>query len=326
MKQLRDLLGLPPLYTSHKVDSTNALPQDALLVSFDTEWERRGLVEHVVEIGVTLLDTRDIANTSPGPCARDWISRTKTYHYVVDLTRRPTDRMRACYFSDDMFADLSTIKQDLLGILQQSANPPNNPAILPDFQSRGPRKVVLVGHSVAIDLHQMYRSPGLALDFFSKDVFSIKPSLAFDTMMLTDSAIQQGAQMKSAKLGKLVNWLGVHPQYRHDDSIIGCHNAGNDAAYTMMALLLYAVRWEEIVPGKVEPEPSVQRPSLHVRRRSSAYKNNTVVIFGKRAVRKARLIVNEVLSSQKGSRFSSDPLTTGPRSWFAMMASWARRP
>ncbi|KAM0722470.1 hypothetical protein Q7P37_001911 [Cladosporium fusiforme] len=124
VKQLRDLLGLPPLYASHNVDSANAIPQDALLVSFDTEWERRGLVEHVVEIGITLLDTRDIANTSPGPYARDWISKAKTYHYVVDLTRRPTDRMRACYFSDDMFADLSTIKQDLLSILQQSTHPP----------------------------------------------------------------------------------------------------------------------------------------------------------------------------------------------------------
>lgn len=331
MKQLRDLLGLPPLYSSHNVDSTNALPQDALLVSFDTEWERRGLGKHVVEIGVTLLDTRDISKTAPGPYARDWISKSKTYHYVVDLTRRPTDRMRGCYFSDDMFADLSTIKQDLLSILQQSTHPKFNPATPEKDRPRGTRKVILVGHSVAIDLHQMYRSPDLHLDFFSKDVFLTKPSMAFDTLMLTDAAIQQGAEMTSAKLGKLVNWLGVHPQYRYNDSLIGCHNAGNDAAYTMMALLMYAVRWEEIVPGKTLPsgaEPQQQTPGRGLRmvRQRSACKIDQAVISGNRVAHKARLFSNELSPLTKESQlFTPITMNKGFRSWFAMMASWARR-
>lgn len=326
MKQLRELLGLPAPYTTHDVSSVNALPQDALLVSFDTEWERRGLVEHVVEIGVTLLDTRDIANTAPGVFAHDWISKAKTYHYVVDLTRRPTDRMRACYFSEDMFADLSTIKQDLVSILQQSAHPPYDPVGTQGLGSRGPRKVVLVGHSVAIDLHQMYRSPGLHMDFFSKDVFLTKPSMAFDTLMLTDAAIQQGATMTSAKLGKLVNWLGVHPQYRHNDTIIGCHNAGNDAAYTMMALLMYAVRWEEIVPRKTETKQLLHRPTMRRKHHKTTFKGNKAVAFGKRAVLKSRQISNGLLSLDKDSQEPTPlSLSMNFRSWFANMASWARR-
>jgi hypothetical protein len=32
------------------------LPADALVVSFDTKWEARELIEHVLEIGVTKLD------------------------------------------------------------------------------------------------------------------------------------------------------------------------------------------------------------------------------------------------------------------------------
>lgn len=231
----------PFLCSPGQVGHTPAFPEDALIVSFDTEWERRGLRDHVVEIGVTTLDTRDIYNTAPGPFAHDWFSKAKTYHYVVDITRRPTSRMRSCYFSDDMFAGIAAVKTDLLSILRQSAHPPYDGTKRP-----GPRKVVLVGHSVAVDLTQMWRSPGLWLDFFSKEVFLTRPIMAFDTVMLTDAAIQLGARMPSVKLGHLVNWLGVHPQYRHENSVIGCHNAGNDSAYTMMTLLIFATRWEDI--------------------------------------------------------------------------------
>jgi hypothetical protein len=250
IRELRLLLGLPQPYTSRSVHATSAVPEDALIVSFDTEWERHGLQDHVVEIGVTTLDTRDIIDTAPGEFAYDWISKAKTYHYVVDVTRRPTDRMRGCYFSDDMFADVETVRQDLLAILQQAAHPPNDSS---KAIGHGSRKIVLAGHSVAADGNQLYRSPGLRIDLFSKEVFPTRPSMIFDTLMLTDAAIQRDAEARSAKLGRVVNWLGAHPQYKHNDSVIGTHNAGNDAAYTMMALLMYAVRWEQVVPSGNAP-------------------------------------------------------------------------
>lgn len=320
IKQLRQLLGLPPPHTSHKVESTPVLPEDALIVSFDTEWERRGLREHVVEIGVTTLDTRDIINTAPGPSANDWFSKAKTYHYVVDVTRRPTDRMRACYFSDDMFADIATIKRDLLSILQRAAHPPYH---ADRATGRGQRKVVLAGHSVSIDLHQLYRSPGLELDFFSKDVFLTKPTMAFDTLMLTDAAIQSGAGMKSAKLGKLVNWLGVHPQYRHNDTIIGCHNAGNDAAYTMMALLMFAVRWEHVVPGNIVP-PSPDDQASILKHQDRASQDNMTMVLGKRAMRKARSLSKAFLAS--GMNRHSATSNASWRSWSRSLLGWHRRP
>jgi len=66
------------------------------------------------------------------------------------------------------------------------------------------------------------------------------------------------------KLGKLVNWLGVPSQFRSGSTVVGCHNAGNDAAYTMMALLIMAVNWEHIrSPGygeksEIVPEHGVK--------------------------------------------------------------------
>jgi hypothetical protein len=248
IENLRNLLGLPPLYTSHSVSTTSALPEDALMVSFDTETEIHGGRDVVVEIGLTVLDTRDIVNTAPGPYAIDWIAKAKTYHYVVDITHRPRMRMRSCYFSDDMFADVYSVRSHFLELLQKLANPPCDPN---QKVGRGPRKVVLVGHSGWGDLDQMRHSPGLELDLFSQEAFPTKPTMAFDTWMFTDTAIQQGVAIPSAKLGRLASWLGIPEQYRQDNgSSIGCHNAGNDAAYTMMALLIYAVRWESIIFGK----------------------------------------------------------------------------
>ena len=244
--QLRELFGLAPLHTSQDAYTAGNVPQDALVVSIDTEFERRGRKKHIVEIGITILDTRDIIDVLPGRSGHDWFARAKTYHYVVNVTRRPWQRMRTCLFSDDRFGDVSRTRRHIRKILRQAAYTrpdPSRPI------GRGPRKVVLVGHSVVMDLQALYRSPHLELDFLGTDVFLTKPATVFDTFMLTVAANKQGAKIRWRQLGWLVNWLGVHPRYRRFDSVVNCHNAGNDAAYAMMALLMYAIRWEEIVPS-----------------------------------------------------------------------------
>ena len=262
--QLRELLGFAPPHTIKEADATAALPQDALIVSLDVEWERQGLKDYVVEIGLTILDTRDIINIAPGSFGDDWFSKTKTYHYVASVTQRRAERMHACYFSKDMFFKYSTIKTDIESVLRRAANPPGDQRPI----GRGPRKVVLVGHSVVRDLHSLYESPGLALDFLGTDVFLMKPTTVFDTFMLAVAAKKQGAKIRERGLGFLVNWLGVHRRYQLYNSVKGCHNAGNDAAYTMMALLMYAIRWEKIVSGKREPRHEKSKPQRELPSRS----------------------------------------------------------
>jgi hypothetical protein len=249
--QLRELLGLASSQDTH---DTVALPEDALIVSIDTEWEHRRLGDFVVEVGITILDTRDIVNVAPGKFGDDWFSKAKTYHYVASATKRRKERIGGCFFSKDVFGTYATIKRDIVSVLQQAAHPPSDGRAM----GHGPRKVVLVGHSVVADLQQLYRSPSLALDLLSADVFLTKPTTVFDTFMLTVAARKQGANIRQRRLGWLVNWLGVHPRYRRHNVVRGCHNAGNDAAYTMMALLMYAIRWDQIVPTSREDRTSSQ--------------------------------------------------------------------
>lgn len=248
IKDLRGLLGLPPPYTSHSVATTSALPDDALLVSFDTEFETREGLDHVVEIGITVLDTRDIIGTPPGPFAIDWFAKAKTHHYVADTMQRSKSRMGSCHFSDGMFADVSSIKSHLLGILQKACQP--NLRSQPESRTWSAEGSLSRSLSLG-DLIRTQFSPGLEMDLLSHEAFLTNPTMQFDTWFLTETAIREGAEVPSAELGRLASWLGIPQKYRKDNgSSIGCHNAGNDAAYTMMALLIYAVRWESVVLGE----------------------------------------------------------------------------
>ena len=73
-----------------------------------------------------------------------------------------------------------------------------------------------------------------------------------------------GIKIATAQLGPLVTFLGVDPRFidpNDPGNVMGTHNASNDAAYTMMALLFYAVRWKQIVERSVRADPiSISQP------------------------------------------------------------------
>ena len=74
------------------INETMAEP--SVLVAIDTESERHGLRVDVVEIGVTVLDTRDIRDLPPGDHLRNWTQKMRHHHLVLDITRKPNYRMR----------------------------------------------------------------------------------------------------------------------------------------------------------------------------------------------------------------------------------------
>lgn len=58
---------------------SDVIEQDVTLVAIDTEFERRGLVHHAVEIGISTLSVKDVflSNMLPGSHAKNWISQMK---------------------------------------------------------------------------------------------------------------------------------------------------------------------------------------------------------------------------------------------------------
>ena len=250
INRLRRLLGLAPILS---LKQALGQPQDALIVAVDTECESHGLKLHVVELGVTILDTRDIAFEPPGDGAQNWIAKTKSYHWVVDATRRRlNDRMHSGLFAQSVLASAENVRSEFLSLIRNASALPNT-----GETSTKSRDVFLVGHSIANDVLNLHQTPGLALKLTS----GASPMLGFclartlDTRELALEAIQYGARMISLRLGMLVNWLGVDPQYADGKNVVGTHNAANDAAYTMMAFLMLAVRWNEITQAHFKSGP-----------------------------------------------------------------------
>ncbi|KAI7276789.1 hypothetical protein KC332_g282 [Hortaea werneckii] len=222
--ELRAVLGL----TSQR----GALDDAPVLVAVDTESEKRGLINHVVEVGVTILRVRDIWNLEPGPHLRNWIPKMKHFHVVLDITRRPKLRMRSSLFGPSQFlgpieaqAAVKKVLRDCMGIDNQQ--PVTGSATQPSLPP-----VYLVGQSVEGDVAAL-RGPGVRLDISDPATVGVRFHKLFDTYMFSQAIQGYGAPLPTAKLGWAVRYLGVDPTYVDPDihgTVIGTHNAVNDAA------------------------------------------------------------------------------------------------
>ena len=256
INELRVLLDLPALDQADENPQAKAKlrGQETVFIALDTENERHGLMNHVVEVGISILKTRDLREREPGKFARDWISKVKTHHYVVDITRSPSKRMYSGLFSSSEFLNGSALKDELRQLFSDVV------ALSPDSDSKQdggtPPRLVLVGQSVAGDLAALLNDSNLRIDLGHDGGVSdmgVRFDHTFDTYALADQAKFAGAHMPGKKLGQLAYWLGVDEKYKRPasyrepaGSVVGTHNAGNDATYTMMVLLLFAVRWPVI--------------------------------------------------------------------------------
>ncbi|KAK5698458.1 hypothetical protein LTR17_023633 [Elasticomyces elasticus] len=254
----------------------------AVFVSIDTESERHGLINNVVEVGITTLRVADIYGTEPGERIRNWSAAMEHYHIVLELTRKPAQRMRSSLFGRSRFMGPDEANATIASILHAAARKKSLPGIgmHPSMENAEgivtmpPANLILVGQSIAGDITALKGRPlnitlqsnietETAVD--DEQPHTRQPSLPhfggiMDTLALTQSARKLGAELPSAQLGHVARALGVDPQYWDGSTVKGTHNASNDAAYTMMVLLLHAVRGDDLVKaGGLEQVP-VERP------------------------------------------------------------------
>ena len=213
--------------------SLNGLPEDVVFVCIDCETFESDH-DKILEIGVAVLDTKNLRECAPGENGEAWLSKLQCAHYRVlenaSLVNRRFVKGRpdAFHFGTSSWITLENIKQ----VLERIFLNPGELARAAEFDHEildALRHVVLVGHGLGNDL-----------DFLKK---AGSPSTELPNLARTmDTQSFLGTKRKPISLKLLLLAVGLKPQ--------DLHNAGNDATYTLQALILLAVK-ETGAPGSV---------------------------------------------------------------------------
>lgn len=234
LQLVQHLLGLRPETRSYQdtqlpMDTTKPVPfkpfKDAVVASIDIEVAEEAN-STIYEIGISILDTRDLANVGPGD-GSDWFSLIKSHHLLTYeyLTCRNSKYVNGC---PDMFnfgiselPDEADLAKRLLSILKKHVHPDG--ATENDWQLHRP--LIVVGHGFKSDAGFL-RSIGVDLN---NEIYS--HAAVIDTQHI-DQVCHDLPQPRN--LAALLSELEIKSTY--------LHNAGNDATYTMQALIAMAVR------------------------------------------------------------------------------------
>ncbi|SMR51994.1 unnamed protein product [Zymoseptoria tritici ST99CH_3D1] len=210
---------------------------DVTFVSIDCEFTQVKGTQYVTEIGITTLRASDVTNTAPGLFIRDWTSKLKHHHMIVNYGKAARWKEKSALFAQSQHVsgrDASIAVQKLMKGMIPS-----------DADSQG--YFALVGHSTWSDINAMIKCPDLGFDIRTIGGPGLKLLNVFDTYWLGMDAKREGADLSGLSLGTMANSIGIDPVYRSQDAVIGWHNASNDAAYTMMCLLTFAADWNIMI-------------------------------------------------------------------------------
>ncbi|EME50112.1 hypothetical protein DOTSEDRAFT_68847 [Dothistroma septosporum NZE10] len=229
----------------------SAVGDGVVLVCIDCEAYE--LAQHkITEIGISVLDTRAVRDLSPTDSADKWFSKIASHHFRInefaDLVNKKyvKGNPEAFAFGTSTFID----KEDAKSVLRRVFEDPVT-ANSDDAVSR--RNVVVVGHSLKNDVKYMHH-----LGFSLNDIPNIVRRL--DTQSLV------GSKKTDLSLSRLLRVLEIEVDPEH------LHNAGNDAAFTLQAFVLTALK-EHAAPGSVSS--TIQRLRAEAAATRTARKDGT---------------------------------------------------
>ncbi|TKA64296.1 hypothetical protein B0A49_10747 [Cryomyces minteri] len=229
-------------FTAHNPSRPAPYPflSDAVLVAIDVEGNmvsgKRVKSHHsVTEVGVSVLDTRDLVSLPPGTKACNWLEKIRSRHFYITKWSRKK-RPRKFMFGISELIDIETTPDFLTSVFRIPLEPPSagfsasvwdgvaqllgfrRPLLEPE---RPARNIVLIGHGTYNDLYNLNV-------LLNCDVYAAAPVVGhIDTSVM---AVDEGLP---ASLEELATEFELSPE--------NLHNAGNDAAYTMRVLLIMAV-------------------------------------------------------------------------------------
>lgn len=192
------------------------------------EWDQ----SKVTEIGICTLDTLDLLGLGPGAAAFNWMSRARARHFRVTNHQHLTNTkmVQGCAdrfnFGTSEFVDLRDVPAAVASCFRPSCSRSKEEPAKADFT----RTIVLVGHDVGHDVQWLRR-----IGYDVTNLRYLHPS-RMDTLNL-DIYLRWRQDKAGAHQGrKLADIL-----LQHDIAAWHLHNAGNDAALTLHALLAMAV-------------------------------------------------------------------------------------
>ena len=215
--------------TSLDITHTAPLPFDSDAIFIAVDVEAFEYPPHpITEIGVAVLDTRDLRNHAPGTNGGDWQKHIRAQHFLVSEHKNKVNQkwVAGCPDKFEFNHRESTIIPDA-----QVANAVSD-CFKPPYCSKSPsmkdtlekRNVILVGHDINQDINYLRRL-GISLTNFTCIIDTIDTAALF-------RAYNQDPNTRS---------LG-HICAEFDLLAWHLHNAGNDAVYTLWAMLAICVK------------------------------------------------------------------------------------
>ncbi|KAI5291109.1 hypothetical protein KEM54_006295 [Ascosphaera aggregata] len=230
---------LPPLDTSQPPQYQ--MTKQPIFICVDVESNE---VQHsqITEIGVSTLDTTDLIGLAPGDYGCNWISKIRTRHFrIAEYTHIVNSRyMEGCpedfQFGKSEIVPLSKIVE----VVEACFRPPYSASVTAQQDAViSERNLIFVGHEAMMDIQYLW-SLGCTKLFAArtlsrrKNVIETKLSDIFIDQLDTNVLYRAlKREFNGTSLANAVSQLGMKPWY--------LHNAGNDAQYTMQALVGLAI-------------------------------------------------------------------------------------
>jgi hypothetical protein len=206
--------------------------------------------DKITEVGVSILDSRHVIGTDPGSDGTEWLSKITTRHLIIQEHKRLVNKrfVHGCpdkfNFGKSEIVPLNRVHATLTHLFD---NPSPGSVLASD---RGPRKLILVGH-------------GLSNDTAYLNKLKFAPHAKGNIIQDIDTQKFAGTKKQTVSLSRLMAGLGIDPE--------NLHNAGNDAAYTLQALLLITVQHTKdpgayikaVAEAKGKVDPAKQRYKDH---------------------------------------------------------------
>lgn len=198
--------------------------QEPIIISIDCEaWENPPYP--VTEVGVATLDTRDLKGIAPGRVGEDWQKRIRGRHFRI----MEYMDLKNCLFVEGCperfeFGKSECVSKVSIGqVLANCFKEPYSGPLASTITGE-PRNLIILGHDISQDVNYLTQ-----IGFNVMNRSNIIESM--DTAAMYRSYTQEPNPRSLGSVLVDFNLTGWH-----------LHNAGNDAVYTMWAMLAIAVQ------------------------------------------------------------------------------------